>query len=147
MQITMREFVKPMWHAITRDGVALVCPTMLADKDAEVAMARAVFELRDVVRYLFIDEAWMVEAIGPDVTPEQRAAVELAVITGATASPARQEVVMFSGEDQAEGAVMARRLIIRQGAHATLGPLQFDPPGGQMVGRFVGLLPIRATAH
>jgi len=138
--------VRPMWHAVARDGEELVFPTPHTDKDIAVAMVRALFELRDVVRYVLVDEAWIVAAFGPNVTPEQMAAVREAVITGATASPAREEVVMLCAEDHAEGCLMARRKIIRPpSGRPKLGPLEFDPRGGELRGRFLGLLPRKST--
>jgi len=138
--------VRPMWHAVARDGEELICPPPNPDKDIATAMLRALFELRDVVRYIFVDEAWIVEAWGPDATPEQHEAVRLAMITGATASPHRKEVVMLCAEDHAEGSLMARRMIIRPASgRPTLGPLEFDPRGGMVQGRFLGLLPRKAT--
>ena len=134
--------LRPMWHAITRDGEELVFPPPCDDKDDAVMMVRALFELRDVVRYVFIDEAWIVAAFGPDVTPEQLQRVRDAAITGATASPHREEVVMLAADDAAEGSLMARRKIIRPShGRATLGPLEYDPRGGSIVGRFVGMVP------
>lgn len=140
--------VKPMWHAITRDRDEMIFPPPAPDKDDAAVMVRVLFELRDVVRYVFIDEAWIVDAMGENNTPERLEAVAAAAITGATASPLREEVVMFAAEDEAEGSLMARRRIIRP-AHgrATLGPLQYDPRGGTIVGRFVGLLPRKTTVQ
>ena len=134
--------IRPMWHAVTRDGDELVFPPPSPDKDAAVVMVRVLFELRDVVRYAFIDEAWIVEAWGPNATDADREAVRQAAITGASKSPHRQEVVMFAADDAAEGGLMARRKIIRPSSgKAKLGPLEFDPRGGSLAGRFVGLIP------
>lgn len=134
--------IRPMWHAVTRDGQELVFPTTMPDKDMEIAMARAIFELRDVVRYAFINEAWMVDAFGQNRTPEKLEAVRQAIETGASKSPVREEIVMISAEDEREGSLLARRKIIRPShGHAKLGPLLLDMPGGEFAGRFVGLLP------
>lgn len=134
--------VRPMWHAVTRGGDELVFPTPSPDKDTAVVMVRVLFELRDVVRYVFIDEAWIVDAFGKNNTPERSEAVRQAVITGAAASPYREEVVMIAADDAAEGGLMARRKIIRPAVgRPALGPLQYDPRGGLLAGRFVGLIP------
>ena len=104
--------------------------------------------LRDVVgaRYVLIDEAWMVAAWGPDATQEQLEAVRRAAITGATVSPARVEVVMFAADDVAEGSLMACRKIIRPArGKAALGPLEYDPRGGMVSGRFLGLVPRKSA--
>lgn len=137
----------PMWHCCRRDGGQHVFGALSQSKDVHVMLIRAYFELNNVVRYCFIDEAWIVAAID-NPTPEQLAAVERAAITGAAASPARQEVVMFTAEDHAEGMLMARRFIIRR-PHTppTLGPLLVDPPGGELEGRMIGLLPRPNTAR
>lgn len=138
--------IRPMWHAVALDGEELVFPAPSPDKDTAVAMVRALFELRDVVRYVFIDEAWMVGAFGDDVTDAKREAARLAAITGATASPDREEVVMFAADDRDEGSLMACRKIIRPSrGRAKLGPLAYDPRGGMVAGRFLGLVP-RKTA-
>ena len=137
--------IRPMVHCVTRDGEVLVFPSLDGDKDVAALMMRALFELRDVVRYVLIDEAWIVEALGENATPEKIAAVKKAAITGASASPDRVEVVMFCAEDHAEGQLMGRRQIIRpQGPYAKppyLAPIEIDPEGGMLQGRFVGLLP------
>lgn len=135
--------IRPMIHCVTRDGQELIFPAALhPDKDVATVMLRALFEIRDVVRYLMIDEAWIVAALGKDATPEQLAAVREAAITGAKASPARVEVVMLCSEDHVEGQLMGRREIVRPaGRRPHLGPLQIDPQGGMLHGRFVGLLP------
>ena len=134
--------VRPMWHAVCRDGEEFVFPPPSPDKDTACMMVGALFELRDVVRYAFIDEAWIVAAWGKDATPEMIEAVRQAAITGASKSPHREEVVMFAADDVAEGGLMARRKIIRPSSgRAKLGPLEFDPRGGSLAGRFVGLIP------
>lgn len=136
-----RGVIMPMWHAITRDGEALVFGAPSPDKATGIAMARALFELRDVIRYCFIDEAWIVAAID-NPTLEQLEAVRDAIITGAEASPARQEVIAFWAEDHAEGQAMARRHIIRRpNAPPSLGPLIYDGGRGEYEGQMTGLLP------
>jgi hypothetical protein len=138
--------VRPMWHAVTRGGEELIFPPPSPDKDTAVIMVRVLFELRDVVRYVFIDEAWIVAAFGKDATPEKLAAVRQAAITGAASSPHREEVVMLAADDAVEGSLMARRKIIRPAVgRAKLGPLEYDPRGGQIAGRFVGLVPRKSA--
>jgi len=132
--------IRPMVHCVTRDGDELIFPSTGEDKDTFALMMRALFELRDVVRYVMMDEAWMVEA-GND-----EAVMREAIKHGATASPARVEIVMFSAEDHAEGQLMAFRKIIRpEGKLPYLDPLQASPDGGMLSGRFVGLLPRKST--
>ena len=59
--------ILPMWHAITSAGKNMIERPQFADKDLAVAMIRALFDLADVVRYVFIDEAWTLKRmIRPD---------------------------------------------------------------------------------
>ncbi|WP_245285001.1 hypothetical protein [Bradyrhizobium sp. th.b2] len=57
--VAKRAEIAPMWHAITSDGETLIepHPTFLG-KDMAAAMMRVFFDLRDVVRYVYIGEAW-----------------------------------------------------------------------------------------
>ena len=137
--------IRPMFHVVQRDGNEFVIPGDLSDnKDLTVAMARAAFKMCDAVRYLFVDEAWTVMVTGPDADR----LLEEVVRSGASNHPQRQEIIMISAEDEAEGQLLARRTIIRpKGAKPYLGPLVIDTETRQSEGRFVGLLPQRATVH
>jgi hypothetical protein len=132
--------ILPMWHAVKASGEHVVMPAPPGDKDTSVALVRAFFELNDVVRCLFINEAWTAFG-GEDLT-------EWVEQHGGSIHdyPDRVEVVAFMGEDDTEGMMTAHRRIIRGQGKATLGPLEFmDWSRGHSEGRLVGLLPRRAA--
>jgi hypothetical protein len=141
--------IVPMWHAVTASGENIIQPRPPLDKDTAVAMIRALFEIRNVVRYVFFDEAWtLLKLVGPD---------EMARIDrdGLAIHPERVEVVVFQGEDAEWGQITAQRKIIRPAAGKPyLAPLELledlahlPPDRGaiQSSGRMVGLLPVRGT--
>jgi hypothetical protein len=124
----------PMWHVVTASGAHQVVPSPpTEDKDEMVFLLRTFFEARHVVRYVFIDEAWQVEATESDI--------EAVLQRGLEGHPDRVEVLMYSAEDDT-GHVTARRVITRpKRGKARLGPLQFEE-SKWCTGRFVGLLPL-----
>jgi hypothetical protein len=133
----------PIWSAITRDGSPLITPAPCDDKDMAAAMMRALFELADVVRYCFIDEAWQVRIQGQSLAGESVEDWKRRMAIGPPPSqhPDRIEIIMLSAEDEREGALMGRREIIRPArGRPKLGPLNIYAPT-QGEGRFTGLLP------
>jgi hypothetical protein len=52
--------ISPMWHAVTSSDETIIepHPIYLVDKDIAMALVRAFFDARDVVRYVYIGEAW-----------------------------------------------------------------------------------------
>jgi hypothetical protein len=136
--------IKPMFHVVKRDGAEFVLPGDIGrDKDMTCVLARAAFEVVDAVRYLFVDEAWTVEALGDNAEEIVREAIRV----GVSNHPARKEVIMFSAEDEREGQMLARRVIIRPATgHAYLGPLVIETDNISE-GRFVGLLPRKTAVH
>lgn len=142
--------IHPMWHAVTSSGEQFIETPMFADKDLAVAMMRALFDLKDVVRDVFIDEAWTVTRL---LTEEEYETVQR---TGLANFPGRAEIVMIQGEDRDAGQLIAHRDIIRPPkGKPYLGPLQtaddlgLIPHGArvQSGGRMVGLLPVRGARH
>lgn len=142
----LRGQLSPMWHAVTRAGEYLMISSPHPDKDTVAALMRALFELRDVTRYVFIDEAWQLDV-------KRRPGEDVEALTarvrnfGGTVQghPDRVEVLMSSGEDETAGMVTARRVIIRpQHGKAFLGPLEIYTPE-LSEGRMVGMLPKRGT--
>jgi hypothetical protein len=131
--------VFPMWHAVPMEGPELVFAPPRKDKDEALAMVRALFDLNNVVRCIFIDEAWMA---GPELTEaEEKQAAEHGVVS----LKKKHEIVMFCAEDH-NGTTMARRTIIRpKGKKAYLGPLEFFPEGmcNSFEGRMAHMLPTR----
>ena len=143
--------VEPTWHALTAAGESFI-ERALPDFDGPDALAtvHALFDLRDVVRYVFMYEAWTLARLLP--------ANEMDRISrsGLANHPERVEVVTLQGEDRACGQIVAHRRIIRPaGRKPYLGPLETMeevmrlPRGAaiQFHGRMVGLLPVRGTRH
>jgi hypothetical protein len=132
--------VHAMYHAVTSGGEHFFeMPT--GDKNTAVAMVRALFELKDVIRYVFFAEAWTVmKPVGHDELKQ-------IVQRGVSQHPERVEIVMLQGEDRDAGLLSAHRRIIRPpGKRAHLGPLEWhDLTGLQSEGRLVGLLPVRGA--
>jgi hypothetical protein len=134
--------IHPMWHAFTSSGEQFIEAPPFDDKDLAAAMIRALFDLRDVVRYVFIDEAWTVER--PITDDEYRTVQRI----GLSNFPGRSEIVMFSGEDREYGGMItAKRSIIRPKGKPYLGPLVWDERYTHSEGRMVGMLPARGPKH
>jgi hypothetical protein len=159
----LRGQISPMWIAVTRAGERLMAPSPRPDNDEAVAMLRAIFEQRDVVRCVFIYAAWQIEfkRIPGESFGESAArardegwAVELNRIPGesfgesaarARGFQASFEVLSLTGEDEAAGLITARQRIIRPPRSAAyLGPLEISTPNASE-GLWAGLLPQRGA--
>lgn len=136
--------MRPMWHAVTEKNEHLIFDSPSENRDHAVALVRALFVARNVIRYVFMDEAWMLEALN-----DPQKVADLDKWTTGTVSlsehPERVEIVLFSAEDYASGQVLAHRKIVRHSiGPATLRPLEVqDVDGGTHEGRLVGLLPVQ----
>jgi hypothetical protein len=135
--------VLPMYHAVTASGETLLIELKIRDKNAAVEKARKFFEQRDVVRYVFFDEAWGLDSALAGVTD-----ADLAHATRLGLSqfkhPARRELVLFSAEDR-DRQIFGSRVISRPAdAPPQLGPLVMEKTG-MTHGRMVGLLRPRGT--
>jgi hypothetical protein len=131
----------PMWHLVMRGGEERIMPSPSHDKRNAPLMMRAYFEQESVVRYVFMNEAWILETLNAD---EKEIREYLRAHDGSIeAHPLAKEIVMFSAEDIDEGQLTARRPIIRLkvGLPPKLGPLVFEKRSGRMEGRMIGLLP------
>jgi len=127
----------PLYHCIKTNGDTVILPAVSADKDLSVAMTVAWMQLNDVDRYVFMDEAWMLDdrrgQLGLDMEKIQR--------EGIRNHPDRREAVMFSAENRRGEMLTARRFILRpEIGKAKLAPLQLDPKYDHSEGRMVGLL-------
>jgi hypothetical protein len=147
-QFARKGEVLPLWHAVAGDGEQLILPPPCEDKDAAAALIRALFELRDVRRYVYMSEAW---TLARRIEPDEFARIQHA---GVSAHPERIEVVMLMGEDRDCGQIMAERRIVRPAnRRAYLEPLRtlIDLPRVprdstiRSEGRLIGLLPVRGT--
>src|SRR4029077_5293755 len=125
--------IYPMWHAET-ESETLIITADIENKDATTAVLTKLFREHGVVRYMFIDEAWIVEAsaIAPDELQHMQQ-------HGLSEHPNRREIVMIHAEDK-NGVQTATREIIRPAkGKARLGPLVFDDYTS-MEGRWTGML-------
>jgi hypothetical protein len=129
----------PMYHAITTDGETMILQPPPGNKDISVAMVKAWMQIQRVDRYVFMDEAWMVDdsrgQFGLDVAKMQREG-------GASNHPERREIVMFSAENRRGEMLTAKRFILRpEVGKPTLSRLEIDDMTGvTSEGRMVGLL-------
>ena len=138
--------IRAMWHAINRDGEHFVVPMFDADKDTAAATMRAVFKEKDVIRFVFIDEAWTVTESSPKDMHELMAYFEKHGTL--EHHPSRVEIVIFQGEDADSGMMCAHRKIIRApNTRPRLGPLEWDDDIQETSGRFVGMLPQTSKAN
>lgn len=120
------------------DGNFVMLPAISASKDISNAMWRAAMELAGATRCVFCDEAWSVRS---QSEKEARALSDYSRGNSLENIPDCEEVVIFMCEDQHEGTIMARRVIIRPAkGKPRLGPLEFHDMG-MMEGRLVGMLP------
>jgi hypothetical protein len=141
--------IAPMWHCVTSSGEQFIEPhPAVPNKDLAVALVRAMFDVRDVVRYVYMGEAWTLSRM---IQPEEQ---ELIFRRGLANHPDRVEIVQLQGEDQDYGQMIGQRKIIRPAkGNPYLGPLEMVnelphiPHGAhiQSEGRMVGMLPVRGT--
>jgi hypothetical protein len=127
----------PLYHAITATGDILILNPPPGDKDMSVALVKAWMEIERIDRYVFIDEAWIVDdrrnQLGLDLDEVRR--------TGVRNHPDRREIVMFSAENRRGEQLTAKRFILRpEIGNAKLAPLDIDKPYEHSEGRMVGLL-------
>ena len=113
-----------LYHAVDATG-EFVVPRLSNDKDIDAMFVRALFEQRKVVRYILIDEAWVLDRKrgGPNAIP----AAEMEWINqhGLEHHPDRREIVLISGEDKSGERLIGQRFILRpEHSRATLSPLE-----------------------
>ena len=129
--------ISALYHIVTADGEDLVMPKpMPNNKDASAALVKAYFETKKVVRYVYIDEAWFLEANSDELTEADHARF---ASKGLGDEPNRREAIMFVAEDR-ERQMTARRVITRVGEKAELGPLIVDDDVVESSGRMMGML-------
>jgi hypothetical protein len=113
-------------------------------KDIGIGAVRQLLQAQDADWCLMIVEAWTA-TLQPDDAGKDWNEVRKHIPPGGVKDvPGREEVVWFQFEDQELGSRLAKRVIIREGDKARLGPLEWMPvERGYSEGRFVGLLPTR----
>lgn len=141
-----QDAIGPMWHMIRANGEHIVMPGPDTDKDTAATIIRSFCELFDVIRCLFIDEAWIAMGLGKSREENERIMAWVNEHGSLQDYPGRDEVVVFQGEDADGLMVSAHRRIIRGHGRPKLGPLEYvDMTGIQSEGRLVGMLPRRAA--
>lgn len=141
-------YVAPVYLMVEADGsIAVVAPPAGDDRDLAVAAVREFMRAHAVARYVFVSEAWTVEAAG-----EAGIAGVLPLAGRLAEHPDRVEVLLLVCEDACAGQRVYRRRIVREpGRRPRLGPLERqDGQDGEAAvesqGRMVGLLPRPAGA-
>ena len=127
-----------MYHAIAGDKVFII-PSLHPDKANAVALVKVLFAKHKVDRYVFMDEAWILEAHDRIPSREEMQRIQR---EGLEHHPDRREILMFSAEDRRGNRLMAHRFILRpERGKAKLSPLKvIDWTEGETKGRMVGLL-------
>lgn len=138
---TKYQGLRPIWFCFTADGEHFTLDKMLPDKDLQAKFVRFIFQEKDVVAYIFVDEAWVVEATVKDAD----SVTAMAARVGLEFHPDRREVVVIHAEDATSNLSCHRDIIRPAGARAYLGPLVMHDDISRSEGRFVGLLPRRGT--
>jgi hypothetical protein len=129
----------PMYHAISSIGETKILTPKLDDKDLAVAMVKAWFEIENIDRYCFIDEAWILDDRKGNLPPQDWARIRR---EGLSNHPDRREVIMFSAENRRGEMQTATRFILRpEIGKPSLSPLKIDDMTDvESEGRMVGLL-------
>src|SRR4051812_38510267 len=101
--------IYPMYHAVKANGQHVIINPTESDKDLGVGMIKAWLEINNVDRYVFFDEAWIVDTRkgGPQLDMPKIAR------EGLRNHPDRREVVMFSAESRSGEMLTGRRFILR----------------------------------
>lgn len=131
--------IEPVWHCVKADGTEFLVRPPCVDKDLAVTLLRSAFRMMEVRRCLFISEAWTAQG--------DRSEVERWIANGRSLSehPDREEIVMFSGEDECMSLSAHRRILRPANGKASLGPLRFLDDITISEGRLVGMLPRRGA--
>ena len=128
----------PMYHAITRDGQNAILNAPPGGKDLSVAIIKAWFEIEDIDRYVFMDEAWILD---DSQGRYSEAEIKKATSEGLEHHPDRREIVLFSAENRRGEMRTAKRFILRpEIGKPKLSPLTIDPVFDHSEGSMVGLL-------
>jgi hypothetical protein len=133
----------PMWHLVTADGEYIMASPGGMEKDLATEAIRAIIKEKNIVRYIFIDEAWVVQSTVKDE------ALKKIMDEGSSLAehPGRREFVIFCAEERNGGFILGRREILReQDKPPTLGQIEFADEG-EFSGRFVGMFDSQSDIH
>jgi hypothetical protein len=127
---------EPMYHAVTADCLCMIVPfPPINDRNEGLKLVRSLFLEKDVVAYVFTDEAWLVKSNEEPVGSLDQ-------------HPDRCEVIMLSAESEHEATIFGYRNIIRpKNGRPYLGPLELDTPRDVKAeyGDIIGMLARRTT--
>jgi hypothetical protein len=124
--------VRMFWLADGPDGPSVITSDGVDDtnKDALARQVRAIFRERNVMRYVYVAEAW--SANGINCRPSEH--------------PLRREVVFIQGEDGSKQLVAIRDIVRPEGGKPYLAELKIERAGA-MEGRLAGLLSDPPVVH
>jgi hypothetical protein len=127
-------------YIVCAEGETFAVPAFPGGKDLSIMLMKAFLHLLEADRYIYADEAWVLE--GKGTKEEMREIINKVKAAGGNVHdlPGRQEAIIFTGEDENEGMVLAQMIVNRDGKDPSLGPLVFKDYGINE-GRMVGLLP------
>jgi hypothetical protein len=128
--------IYPLYHAIRTTGESVVLNPPPGDKDLSVALIKAWLALENIDRYVFMDEAWIID----DRRGQIKLDVEKIRREGVRNHPDRREIVMFSAESRHGKMMTGRRFILRpEIGKPSLAPLEIDEAFDHSEGRMVHL--------
>ena len=127
--------VRPMWIAETNDNTLMMVPGLIEDKDEQIAALRAIFKAKHVVRYVMIQEAWMVE-----LRPDNVASIAAAKLMAPSKHPDRREVLIVHAESKTECTSATYYILRPERGTPTLSPPKFAPRSTFSEGRMFELL-------
>lgn len=129
--------IYPMYHAIMTDGTNVVLSPPGGSKDESVALVRAWLQINDIDRFVYIDEAWILDTTkgGPEID------LEKVRREGIKDHPDRREIVMYAAENRRGEMLTAQQFILRpEIGKAKLSALKIMEQFEHSEGRMVGLL-------
>ena len=110
----------PLYHAIKRNGDTVILTPEMENKDIGVAMVKAWFEIEDIDRYVFMNEAWILDDRKQTLPPQDWPKIQR---EGLRNHPDRREVILFAAENRRNELQTATRYILRpESAKPKLSP-------------------------
>jgi hypothetical protein len=82
----------PTWLMVTAEGQQIFSGPLSNHKDFGVALIKALMLFHKVVRYVFVDEAWILDRRDGTIEPGELARINR---DGLADHPERQEILMF----------------------------------------------------
>jgi len=121
--------IYPLFHAENATEAFVISPGQFAGdhKDGVAAMLAKFFAEKNIERFVFVDEAWTLNAVRPNgVDPAEMEKIRR---EGISAHPDRREVVMIHGQDINEMRIISREILRPKDGKPTLGPVETLPTG------------------